>query len=292
MDAPVGEASALIIGAGYLARFLVEQLPRERSIVAVRRTAPALADPRVVPLACDVTTTDAVRVLGPALRGFDGPAFFLLPPNGLAAAAPAQALATLFSVLSESRVRRVVVASSTGIYGEEAGATVDAATPPRPATPGARQLAEIEQAWRESGLPCRIVRLAGLYGPGRIIGRDAILQGRTLPGDPASWLNLVRAEDAAAALLAAALTADESETYLISDGAPVLRLDYYSCVAQLLGRSPPRFDPAEARRGASRRCDPADSWRRLGLRPRYADFRASLGELLAGPASADRQPTR
>jgi nucleoside-diphosphate-sugar epimerase len=282
MEKSTGAASALVIGAGYLARFLAGQLPGEGPVVAVRRSAPSTPGaPRVVPLACDVTTSDAARVLTPALRGFEGPAFFLLPPTGFGSAAPAQALATLFSVLSAARVRRVVVASSTGIYGEEAGATVGAATPPRPASPPARQLADIEQAWRDSGLPCRIVRLAGLYGPGRIIGRDAILQGRALPGDPGGWLNLVRAEDAAAALVAAALTTDESETYLISDGAPVQRREYYSCLAQLLGRPPPQFDPAEARRGPSRRCDPAESWRRLGLEPRYPDFRTSLAGLVA-----------
>ena len=42
----------------------------------------------------------------------------------------------------------------------------------------------------------------------------------------------------------------------------------------------PEFDPAEARRGASRRCDPADSWSRLGLQPRHPDYRASLRELV------------
>jgi nucleoside-diphosphate-sugar epimerase len=282
MDDLPDEASALVIGAGYLARFLVEQLPGERPILAVRRSAPSAAGaPRVVPLACDVTSGGAAGVLAPALRRFDGPAFFLLPPTGLATPAPAQALATLISVLSAARVRRVVVASSTGIYDRAAGATVSAATPAAPTSPQAVRLAEIERAWRESGLPCSIVRLAGLYGPGRIIGREAILQGRALPGDPAGWLNLVRAEDAAAALVAAAQAPGPDGVYLVSDGAPVRRGDYYSCLAQLLGRAPPHFDPAEARRGASRRCDPSDSWRRLGLQPRHADFRASLRELLA-----------
>lgn len=282
---PVSGASALVIGAGYLARFLVEQLPGEGPIIAVRRSAlPLPGAHRVVPLACDVTTADAARVLAPALQRFDGPAFFLLPPTALATGAPARALATLFSVLSAAGVRRVVVASSTGIYDADAGATVSAATPPAPRSPRAKRLADIEQAWRESGLPCRIVRLAGLYGPGRIIGRDAILEGRTLPGDPDGWLNLVRAEDAAAALLAAAVTADESEAYLVSGGTPVRRGDYYACVAQLLGRPLPDFDPAEARRGASRRCDATDSWRRLALQPRHPDLRASLRELLAGAA--------
>jgi nucleoside-diphosphate-sugar epimerase len=283
MENPVSDASALVIGAGYLARFLVERLPGDCSIVAVRRSAaPTAGTSRVVPLACDVTSDDAARVLAPALRRFDGPAFFLLPPTGLAAGDPAQALAPLFSVLLEARVRRVVVASSTGIYDEADGATVSAATRPSPASPRAKRLADIEQAWRGSGVPCRIVRLAGLYGPGRIIGRGAILAGDTLPGDPEGWLNLVRAEDAAAALLAAARTADESEAYLVSDGTPVRRGDYYSCLAQLLGRPLPPFDPAQARRGASRRCDPSDSWARLGLEPRYPDYRSSLGALLAG----------
>lgn len=273
--------TALVIGAGYLARFLVENLPGAGPIITVRRTVlPAGGAARVRPLACDVTAADAARVLAPALHGFDGPAFFLLPPSGLGAGAPAARLAPLFAALAATRARCVVLASSTGIYDEGGDAQVSAATRPAPVSARAQRLADIEQAWRESGLPVRIVRLAGLYGPGRIIGRDAIAAGRPLPGDPAGWLNLVRAEDAAAALGAAARAVDENGVYLISDGTPVRRGDYYAWLAQLLGRPLPAFDPADARRGGSRRCDPADSWHRLGLQPRYPDIRASLRELL------------
>ena len=274
-------SAALVIGAGYLSTFLVDALPGDGPVIAVRRTAlPAGGAVRVRPLACDVTAADAARTLASALRGFDGTVFILLPPSGLGAGAPAATLAPLFSALATTRARGVVLASSTGVYDEGGDARVSAATQPAPVSARAKRLADIEQAWRGSGLPCRIVRLAGLYGPGRIIGWDAIAEGGALPGDPAGWLNLVRAEDAAAALCAAACAAEEDAPYLISDGTPVRRRDYYACLAQLAGRPLPAFDPGRARRGGSRRCDPSDSWRRLGLQPRYPDFRASLRDLL------------
>lgn len=274
-------SAALVIGAGYLARFLVEALPGDGPIIAVRRTAmPAGSAGRVLPITCDVTAADAARVLAPALRGFDGTVYFLLPPTALGADAPAKSLATLFAPLAGCRACRVVIASSTGVYDEGAGAIVTAATAPAPVSARATRLADIEEAWRGSGLPCRVVRLAGLYGPGRIIGREAIAEGRVLRGDPEGWLNLVRAEDAAAALCAAARATDDAGIYLISDGTPIRRRDYYEFLAQRLGRPLPAFDPGGARRGGSRRCDPSDSWRRLGLEPLHPEFRGSLRELL------------
>ena len=66
---------------------------------------------------------------------------------------------------------RVVYLSTVGVYGDSGGAWVDEASPLRPATARAQARVDAEAAWRafggESGAAVDILRLGGIYGPGR-----------------------------------------------------------------------------------------------------------------------------
>src|SRR5262249_31940775 len=86
-----------------------------------------------------------------------------------------------------------------------------------------------------------VLRFAGIYGPGRVIRRQAIVAGEPLVGDPEKWLNLIHVADGAAAVHAAADRAAPGQTYNVSDGTPVTRRDFYTTLAHLLGASEPRF---------------------------------------------------
>ncbi len=277
----------LVLGAGYLARFVAAALPATTPLVEVRRRVPETA-PRahagIVRLAADVTTAEGASRIGRELDAAPAATtdvLFMLPPSGLGETVPAQALAGLLDVLTRHGARRVVVVSSSGIYAEEQGGEVSAATPVVADNLRAARLAAIEQAWHDSGLAVSVVRLAGIYGPGRIIGRDGVLAGRTLPGEAAAWLNLVRAEDAARALLAALDAPRLVPVALIADGHPARRGDYYALLASLLGAPAPRFGETRPARGGSKRCNPAASWQALGLEPLWPDWRTSLRALVA-----------
>ncbi|MEX2482598.1 MAG: NAD-dependent epimerase/dehydratase family protein [Gammaproteobacteria bacterium] len=280
-------AGALIIGAGYLAGFLVDGLLPATPVIAVRRSqGPQAPRSGLTSVACDVTSATGARILAPVLRDFQGTVFCLLPPSVLGPRDPHTCFARLFELLRASACRGAVLASSTGIYDKDMDVEITAATPIDPGTARARRLQAIEQCWQDSGLPCQVLRLAGLYGPGRIIGRSTILAGEALAGDAQAWLNLLRAEDAAAALLAAA-RATTPGVAVVSDGRPLRREEYYGVLAQLLGRAPPAFDGQAGRRGGSRRIDPAASWARLGIAPRYTDVRRSLAALVAEETSTE-----
>ena len=188
----------LLIGAGYLGDFGGRPL---RTGTCGRRQCPPSPAARiasVTSVACDVTSARAHARTRPRI-----PTAGLACDRAVAALALAAqdlaVLAPLAALLRAHAVVQVVVASSTGVYDGLELDVVTAATPLVGITPRAQRLLQIEHWWRAQDLPCRIVRLAGLYGPGRIIGREAILQGRPLPGPAAGWLNLVRAEDAASA---------------------------------------------------------------------------------------------
>jgi nucleoside-diphosphate-sugar epimerase len=179
------------------------------------------------------------------------------------------------------------VASSSGIWADTVCEQVDAGTPARLDSPRTRRLAEIEGAWSAAGLDSVAVRLAGLWGPGRIVGRDTVLAGRPLPGAADAWLNLVHAEDAATALCAAGRLAEPPAVLLISDGRPLRRADYYAALATALGVAAPVFDGTTPPRGNhARRCDSRDSWQRLGVAPRHDDIVAGLAALLADGGGA------
>ncbi|MGE0485394.1 MAG: hypothetical protein AB7Q81_14725 [Gammaproteobacteria bacterium] len=277
----------VILGAGYLAPFLWRAVPAGEGVLAVRRQWPAVPDvDGVESLACDLTTDAGRALLRARLDGFAGTVYFTLPPSALGDA-PDAVLAALAGDLARSGTQRVVVASSTGIWADAAVAVVDEKTPALLASPRTRRLAAIESAWAAAGLSSVAVRLAGLWGPGRIVGQDSVRAGQAQPGDPNAWLNLVRAEDAAAALVAAARLSAPPPVLLISDGRPLRRAAYYTALASALGVAAPSFDGSTpARGGGARRCDPRTSWRRLGLAPRHDDVAAELAGLIAGTEDA------
>ena len=69
------------------------------------------------------------------------------------------------------RPRALVYLSTIGVYGDHAGAWVDEASECRPVSKRSIQRVEAEAGWRlfaeETGVPVAIIRLAGIYGPGR-----------------------------------------------------------------------------------------------------------------------------
>ena len=79
-------------------------------------------------------------------------------------------VAGLRNVLDElsSGTKRVIFASSTGVYGQTEGAEVDEDSPCRPTRDAGLALLAAEAVLREHRLGPRsiVLRLAGLYGPG------------------------------------------------------------------------------------------------------------------------------
>lgn len=275
--------ATLLIGCGYLGAVMVRQLARGAVTAVTRSTRrhAALAAAGVRCLACDLSAPDLAAQLAVPLAGFRGAVFVIAPPSAWVDADPRPALARLLDLLRAQQVTRAVLASSTAVYGDAEGAWVDAASAVQDKDPRSHKLLAIEQAWMSAGLDSYVLRLAGLYGPGRIIGRDSIVRADTLPGADDDWLNVVHIEDAARAMLATATAPSPLRYALISDGLPLLRRDYYGALARCSGAPLPRFGGAAGRRAGSRRCDAHASWAALALKPRWPDSRLALAALLA-----------
>ncbi len=156
---------------------------------------------------------------------------------------------------------RVVYVSTTGVYGDAAGEWVDEQTPPDPRRDGGRASLAAERALADhpNVASSVVLRLAGIYGPGRVPFLERLKTGQPINAPSAGWLNLIHVEDAARIVQTVADAEQTAGVYCVSDGNPVVRGEYYAEAARLLGVAPPEFaqpaadSPAAARAGASKR---------------------------------------
>jgi len=138
------------------------------------------------------------------------------------------------------------------------------------------------------GFPAVILRVAGIYGPGRHHLLDQLREGApVLNGAGEHRLNLAHRDDIVAAMLACLVAppAVANEIFNVADPAPARRQEVVAWLAAQLGRPAPAFDgTAGSRRGGQpmpdRVIDSEKIQRTLGWSPRYSDYRAGFGAVL------------
>jgi len=193
--------------------------------------------------------------------------------------------------------------STIGVYGDHGGARVDEDTPCTSEQPRSIVRREAELGWTElgAGIGCSValLRLSGIYGPGRNAVRDALAGRARMLIKPGQVFNRIHVQDlACAAVLAAEQCIDG--VLNITDDEPAPPQDVIRYAHRLIGRDPPPavdVDTAEISPMArsfyreNKRVDNARSRRRLGLRYAYPDYRTGLAALLDGeladPPGAD-----
>ena len=194
-------------------------------------------------------------------------------------------------------VTRAIYISTTGVYGTAGGGWVDETTPTAPHRDGGKASLAAEEILRAHPLGRRsaILRLAGIYGPGRVPYLDKLRAKEPIAAPSAGWLNLIHVDDAARIVvaidrwLAARDEADGPHVFCVSDGVPAVRGEYYAEAARLIGAPPPQFttppadSPAAARAGADRRVSNAklrDWMAPQGLALQYPSYREGLAQIL------------
>jgi len=172
----------------------------------------------------------------------------------------------------------LVYTGSTGVFGQRDGSDVDEATPPAPASPTAAVLVEAERQVLVAG--GRLLRLSGLYGPGRIGLIDRVRSGAMAlgPGDDA-WMNWCHLDDAVAFVLSALARGTNGATYHGSDAEPPRRREVVNWIAAQLGVEPTRRD-APGPPGPNRRILSEKTRAALGVTLRYPSFREGFAPLL------------
>jgi len=146
------------------------------------------------------------------------------------------------AALEAGRLKQVVYLTTLGVYGDHGGAWVDEATPPRggSARLDARIAAEAEWfAFGERlGIPVAVLRLAGIYGP----GRNALLQVRSGEArrieKPGQVFNRIHVADIAATIRAV-VAQGFGGILNVSDDLPSSPGDPLCFAAELLGLPEP-----------------------------------------------------
>lgn len=279
-----GAMHVLVAGCGWLGE-------------AIARRAIARGD-RVTAIRRDVSGAGALGTAGAHLLALDlaapGAAGRLPQADAIVACQAASggdvqayraAYLTVNAVLLEAATRwgaRMVYTGSTGVFGQRDGSSVDEDTPPVPATATAEVLVEAEEmllAAARAGTSACLLRLSGLYGPGRDGILDRVRTGRLAlgPGDDA-WMSFCHRDDAVAFVAAAIENGETGAVYHGTDAEPALRRDVVSWISQALGILPHRDEAPWS--GSNRRVVSARTRRSLGVALAYPSFREGLAPLL------------
>ena len=195
--------NVLIAGCGYIGTALGARLAANGYTVwGLRRQARELP-PGLHPVEADLTLPESLRALP---RGIDV-VFYTAAAHGRTDAAYravyVDGVGHLLEALQQQhqRPRRIFFTSSTGVYAQCHGAWVDESSSAEPMYFSGRRLLEGEALLRESPFPATVVRLAGIYGPGRSRLIDSVRQGTAgCPAGEPIYLNLIHRDDCVGAL--------------------------------------------------------------------------------------------
>jgi len=174
----------------------------------------------------------------PVLNLTDRILFYLVPPPG-GGIADSRARNFIAAIPETEKPMKIVYMSATSVYS---GAGCDVVTEDSPTVPdsamGKRRL-DAESAFLEygavCGVPVVILRVSGIYGPGRLPLMQ-ISQGQPLLNEEESGpSNRIHADDLATVSIAAAENGIDGDIYNISDGHPSSMTSYFNACADALG---------------------------------------------------------
>ncbi|WP_116135230.1 NAD-dependent epimerase/dehydratase family protein [Trinickia diaoshuihuensis] len=184
---------------------------------------------------------------------------------------------------------RVVYASTTGVYGDCAGALIDETRPVRPANARAKRRVAAERRFRQASargvMAASIVRIPGIYA------RERLPLARIVQGKPALvdaddvYTNHIHADDLAAIVLRVAMRGRAGRVVHASDDTVMKMGEYFDRVADAFGL--PRV-PRVTREAAQMMLDPATlSFMRESRRLSNARLKRELGVALRYPTVDD-----
>ena len=278
----------LIAGCGYVGTALgVELAARGDQVWGLRRD-PSGLPPAIRPVRGDLLEQDnLVRVLPEApdvvvyaasAGGFSDLAYRTAYVDGVRSFLRAL-------VQAGAEPRRLLFTSSTGVYGRTDGEWVDEDTPPEPTAFNGSRVLEGEDLFLDGPFPSVVLRLGGIYGPGRTSLLQRVRQGGvTCPENPV-WSNRIHRDDCAGALLHLIDLPEPDPVYIGVDREPA---DLCQIMTWLAGRvgapEPVREVGGSLGRGSNKRCS-SDRLVGSGYRFRFPDFRSGFEAILEGEES-------
>lgn len=287
VESPISEPehSCLIVGCGYvgfpLARSLQAKGCKVAGVVRSEESRQRLKQAGVEAFAGDIGHSEFLRRLP-----LDWNHLVYCPSTGGRGLEGYQHIhgAALERVLEKvGRQTRFHYTSSTSVYGQQDGEWVDEESVLEPAAPTARILVAAEKRVVQAG--GTVLRLGGIYGPGRGVLLSRLEDGRAMiPLQDPKWLNLIHLDDIVFAIrhsLNGQLAA--GEIYNVIDDEPASYRDIYTWLCGRLERDlPPVGDPEyQGKRGRNNKRVSNRKLKATGWVPAFPSFREGYQAMLA-----------
>ena len=280
----------LIVGCGDVALRAARLLAGRARLVGLTRRhddVGKLREHGIVPIVGDLDdlrAIDRLRISPDAVMHFAPP-----PAEGRGDPRTAR----LVAALSAARriPRRFVYVSTSGVYGDCAGARIDETRPRRAASPRARRRVDAEDRLRHWAARNRvrlsIVRAPGIYAETRLPLERLRQQTPVLAPDIDVYTNHIHADDLARVAIAALFRGGANRAYHATDDAELRMGEWFDAVADAHGLArPPRVGGNEAETriapqllsfmGESRRLSNHRMKRELRVRLRFPTPQAML----------------
>jgi len=280
-------ARVLIAGCGDVGTTLGLALAADGDeVLGLRRHPERLPSP-IVAVRADLATGDGLAaaaagvnqlVYAAAADGFSDDAYRRAYVDGLR-----NVLGALRTV--RAPVERVLFTSSTAVYAQSDGAWVDESSPTEPQGFSGRRLLEAEALLRGSGMPATVLRLAGIYGPGRTRLLDEVRSGAaTLAEGPPLYANRIHVADCAGAIRHLLRLPSGAGVWLGVDHEPCERAVVLDWLADRMHvPRPRRVGAAPRERGGNKRCSNAKLVA-AGYGFSYPSFREGYAQVIAATA--------
>lgn len=279
-------AQVVIAGCGYVGNALAGKLVDDgHEVFGVRRDASNLTA-GIESISGDVAEPAS---LGPAPQRVEYAVFAVGADDGTEQAyrkAYLDGLAGFLEWLGNEgqRPRRIVMTSSTSVYGQRRGEPIDEDSPTHPTQFRGETMLASEGLLAASGIQSIVVRLGGIYGPGRTSLLERARAGKLRRRATQHFTNRIHRDDAAGLIRHLLFHPSPQALYLGVDDEPAEDGPLYSWLAKELGVPEPCGEDEETSAGVrgvvgSKRCSNRRA-RESGYVFRYPTFREGYGELI------------
>ncbi|GAB4239861.1 MAG: SDR family oxidoreductase [Candidatus Methylacidiphilales bacterium] len=272
----------LIVGCGYVGQQVARRLSSEScqvfGWVASPDSARDVAEVGAIPMVGDAADPQAWSGCS---RGWDAVVFTASTSGGGVEQYRRIHREALALALRASDGRPFIYTSSTSVYGQTDGSWVDEESVTEPVAATSRVLLEAEHEVLASGGV--VLRLSGIYGPGRAVYLGKLMEGTAALADGGiRWVNQIHRDDAAAAIVWAVQTGRSREIFNVTDDEPVRLADLYHWLCVRTGLPFPSIapGPAAGRRGLTNKRVSNARIGAAGWRPRHPTFREGYATLL------------
>lgn len=240
-------AAALIAGCGDIGLRVATRLrAMGREVTAIVRDRQKAAGLERAGIATRIEDLDQPQDVG------DWPVLFWFAPPSVGSLSDARLRAWLAA--QRGRISRIVYISTSGVYGDCDGSWIDEDAPLTPRSDRGKRRLDAERAllaWQAedaAGRAVIILRVPGIYGPGRMPVERLRKGLPVVRADESPYTNRIHADDLAQAALHAAAYGRAGRAYNVADGEPTTMADYFLRCAQLLDLPlPPQVSMSEAR---------------------------------------------